>query len=317
MQVFISEAPKSVLFVLCLIVFLAGRVWAEGKFDTNPAWGEFDEKPDTEAPILEVTEPTNGEVTTRSWIEIRGTISDNSGRAHALINGVWAHGGFGDGFEHHRNRLTNGINHFVIVAQDDAMNSATQIVTVVLDPTSDTIAPTSELLLPWGDDGKAPTFCSVTSLDVDGTTDDETASIKIWVTTEIANSGPHVMVNSGTAFHSQISLLPGYNEIEMQTSDAAGNATTNNYAIFNDTSCVFRITYPRSYQVMNASSTEVWGVASPEFINAIIAINGINAYVFQRSNQVGFVSRLPATLNSGLTMIWAEALLNDKKYFTQ
>lgn len=281
------------------------------------AWTPFCERPDTTPPCLFVTEPRNGLVTTRSWIDIRGIVSDDSGRAHALISGEWQHGSEGDTFYYSKYELTNGVNTIIVTAQDDAKNTATQIVTVVLDPSSDTEAPSASLLLPYGDMSSPATCCSVKTLDVDGVTDDETAVISLWVTSSDTKLGPYRMVNSGSSFHGRIDLSPGYNRIDVLASDAAWNTSTNTHAIFNDTTRVFRITYPRSYQVMNARSTEVWGVASGEFINAQITVNGQSATIFPRSNQVGFVTWVPVPVDSGLTMIWAEAVLDGKRCFTQ
>lgn len=271
----------------------------------------FEEQRDTTPPQLAVTEPSNNSATARRWIDVRGTISDDDRAPHVLINGEWADGISDNCFVYTRYPLTAGVNRIVVTGHDRSGHVSTQIVTVTQDLALDISAPRAVLDLPSG------VFCGGTNMWVNGTVDDETAQIVVWVSTSLHTNGPFNMLNVGKLFWGEMALFPGTNQIAALCSDAAGNISTSICCVVSDTSKLLRVTYPTAYKLMNAPSTEVWGVASSVFSNARISVNGQSAYVFSRSNQIGFVTWVPVPLNVDRTMIGVRAELDGVVYYSQ
>jgi hypothetical protein len=297
----------------------------EGYSEVDAVYSRPDSVEDTTPPFLEVTEPADNFRTARRWIDIKGLNSDDQCEPHVEVNGVWVNiGGFGS-FEFSKFELSNGLNRIVVTCHDVSGHVATQIVNVVQDPSLDSTPPTARLMLPEcrqveGDDASyvcEATFCGKQDLSIEGRTDDETAEIRTWAISSGVTNGPFYALTTSTTFWGKVTLSPGMNTVLVRAADAAGNASTSFYSIARETNLFLEISYPKYGQVMNAPSTEVWGVASSGFSNATIRVNGQEAYVFERKGHLGFVTWIPIRLNVNRTMSSVQAELDGMTFFSQ
>ena len=279
---------------------------------------------DTEPPTVTLSNPTNGAVTDRRWIRVEGVATDSVSAVSVFVNGEWADGVISNRiFVYDRLYLDPGTNDIEIVGRDYIGNSTTQRVSVVLDPSGDATPPSLILDLPKdvvATNGitnhlDTTTFGVGEILYLKGSTDDETAEITFWVFGLNATNGPYIGNPDGTQFVGEVRLFPGTNVLCAFAADAAGNTATNLAVIIRQTNYIFAITSPEAYQVMNCASVAVSGVASPMFLNATIAVNGVGTLISNESGHITFTTTAPVPLNSDWTYLLAEAHLDGRVYY--
>ncbi len=277
---------------------------------------------DNTAPTLGNFCPTNGFSTNRRWIKITGIATDTFSAARVFVNGQWSDGMSQGVFQYDRFMLTPWTNHVEITAEDTAGNVGTQYLEVIQDTTGDTTAPSIALELPtdyvvnagvtnWLDQ---TTVGAAEDLYAKGGTDDETADIRLVVVGADQTNGPFSAVVTETQVWGTVRLFPGTNTLTALASDAAGNTSTGIYTVIRDTNFFFEITYPSAYQVMNSPSTLVYGVASPQFSNAMITINGVATEITDQGSNVAFATTTAVPLAVGLTELLGEAQLSGRSY---
>jgi len=274
---------------------------------------------DTMPPEILGTSPTNGHVTIHRWIKLTGDVTDTVSRVRVFVNDEWAHGMAVDSFSHDRIMLQAGTNEFVIRAEDLAGNVTNKTVQIIQDTTGDTTAPALELFLPgqsvdtnghcfalYGDSAK---------LYFSGWTDDETAQILVYSIADTVTNGPWEAVITGTQVWANVQLAPGTNEIVALAQDATGNTSTASCHAIRNMDVVFRITYPEPYQVMNAPSTVVHGIASPMFLNATITVNNVATTMEDHGSNITFTTLSGVPLDEGRTEIIGKAEGEGFVYF--
>jgi len=272
---------------------------------------------DNVPPELGGFSPTNGQITNHRWIKITGVATDALSHVRVFVNSQWAHGTTSTSFWHDRILLHQGANPLVVVAQDMAGNTTSQTVEIVQNTTGDTTAPSLSITLPGQSTNNAPViYGDHAPLFFQGSTDDETADVLAYTLVNSLTNGPWAAVVTGTQVWFNVSLEPGSNVLLVVASDAAFNSTSITRMVVRDTNFFFTITYPVSYQVMNASSTVVSGIASPMFLNATITVNGVSTTISDHGSNVVFTTMAGVPLTQGRTALIGEAVLNGVSYFT-
>lgn len=266
-------------------------------------------------PMLANLSPTNQHRTNRRWIKLTGDVADELSPVRVFVNGEWADGVTSSTFWHDRIPLLPGTNLFSVRVEDRAGNSATQQVEIIQDATGDTNAPGLSLALPGlSAIGPGPTavYGDEEVLYVQGVTDDETAQVLIFSGSNRVNEA----VVAGTQLWGSVRLEPGSNQLLVVARDAALNSNVLACTVVRDTSYVFRITSPKAYQVMNAPSATVSGVASPMFLNATITVNGVATTLTNQGDHVTFATVTPVPLLVGRTELVGEARQGGQVYYT-
>ncbi len=281
---------------------------------------------DTMPPLLSISSPTNGQITDRSWIPLVGTVSDSASTANILVNGTRADQETSRGFVQEKVFLSQGANTITVKAIDQAGNAATQQVTVVLDTSADTTPPSIHLDLPrdFTVTGGVTNWLSQTTvgntdvLRLNGSTDDETATIEFYVIHPLGTNGPFMGTLFGTQLVGEVMLGFGTNTLQAIATDAAGNQTVESYILQADYAFDFEITNPAPGQLISASQMVVSGRASLSFTNAVLSVNGVAATITAVTNdEVQFTTTAPVAIGSGITALQAQALLDGRSYSVQ
>ena len=163
---------------------------------------------DTQAPLLTVTAPFDGQVTNQASVIVSGTVSDatpvtvNVNGIPLPVDGAGVFAGVAP--------LTEGVNVLTIAATDAAGNQSTVLRMVTRD--------TQDPVIAWAEPADGATV-STTAVEISGTVTDATA------VTLTANGAP-VVVGAGGAFTGGVPLATGPNTITLVATDAAGNTDT-------------------------------------------------------------------------------------------
>lgn len=300
---------------------LYGRLYRDFQTYSSNITGEiiFDDIP----PVIASTQPTNGYVTNRRWIKMTAQATDSVSQVRVFVNGEWAHGANTNSFWRDRYPLVRGTNAVAITAMDMAGNIVTQSLQIIQDTTGDNTAPQISTILPGQTiiTNQGQVLCRAVygnneQLYFRGDTDDETAEVLSWVTSGDVTNGPWAATVAGTQFWGNVHLESGTNLLRITAVDAAGNRATNLCQVVRNTGFVFKITNPVPYQVMNAASAIVAGVASPQFLNATITVNGVSTILENRGGSVGFRTTTGVLLSEGRTELIGRATLNGCDYYT-
>ncbi|HBA85905.1 MAG TPA: hypothetical protein DCZ95_17615, partial [Verrucomicrobia bacterium] len=278
---------------------------------------------DNMAPLIGDFSPSNGVPTNRRWIMVTGAATDAVSAVRVFVDGNWSDGISEGRFQYDRYMLEAGTNRVQVTAEDMAGNVATQFLDVVQDTTGDVTAPSITLDLPRDYEivGEVTNWFNQTTfgtndlLYLKGLTDDETADVRFMVYAQDQTNGPFSAVVTATQVWGTVHLFPGSNTLQALASDAAGNTSTNAYTIVRDTNFFFEITSPASYQVVSGSSIPVSGIASPQFLNAAITVNGVGTTITNQGSHVAFATVSPVPLSSSCTYLQAEARLNGRSYY--
>lgn len=278
---------------------------------------------DTISPSLAVTNFADGVITNARWVTVRGVATDNVSAVSVRINGVWADGVESGSFRYSRASLTNGTNTITVTGEDAAGNATTQIVHVVQSTAGDTNAPILAIDLPFDAEivSGVTNLLSTTTLPddsllyVQGTSDDETADVRLTAVDPLGAALTGTVVQTGTQLWMTVSLVPGTNTLKLLGIDAAGNTGMLQRTIVRDTNLLFAITNPLPYQAINDTGVVVQGVADLRFTNAVISVNGVSCTLNVLSNRVEFQADTPVPLTSALTAIKGQAIADGRIYF--
>jgi RHS repeat-associated protein len=165
-------------------------------------------KLDNISPVISITAPVDGFITNQSLVNISGTIQDAT-ITSLMINGTSVtvnNGAFATNLN-----LLEGLNHFTIVATDEAGNSTSLQRTVRLD-TQKPVVTLNYTITNIASNGDA-------SVVVNGTYNDST-NVTITV------NGEPVNYSSGHSFTKNLTLLSGQNTVTTVATDEAGNTET-------------------------------------------------------------------------------------------
>jgi hypothetical protein len=142
---------------------------------------------------------------------------------------------------------------------------------------------------------------------VDGTVDDETASINLSVTHDGLDIGAFTAQLQGDHFHGQVYLAPGTNTLSITATDAAGNSSTTSRTIIRDVNFFFDIISPLPDTVLNARSTTVHAVLSPSFQGATVTINGVETTATDEGYRIRYETTEPVQFTENCSPITAVA----------
>ncbi|MBI4747446.1 MAG: hypothetical protein HY774_03115 [Acidobacteria bacterium] len=218
---------------------------------------------DTTAPVLTITSPPDGAVTTETQLTITGTVTDATATT-VTVNNVAA--------TRNSNEfsavvsLVEGQNTFVIRAQDAAGNQIETTRTVTLQVPQDTTPPVITLTEPA--EGLITNASPVT---VSGTVTDVSA------VTVTVNSQPATL--SGTQFTASVTLTEGSNIITVSATDAFGNTSTASRSVVLDTTApVLTITSPEDGATTTEAQITVTGTVT-DATTISVTVNDIAATV--------------------------------------
>lgn len=158
---------------------------------------------DTQAPIVEITEPADNFLTSDATLSLLGTVNDPT--AAVTVNGAPATLGPNNSFAADIN-LVPGLNVIQAAATDAAGNRGTDTIRVTLDNVAPMIAITTPL------DGDSFETGSIT---VSGDIDDPTSDVTV--------NGQPATIDGNTFTALDVALAPGGNSITARAEDAAGN----------------------------------------------------------------------------------------------
>jgi RHS repeat-associated protein len=223
--------------------------------------------PDTTAPTLVVTSPSDGSSTQSESITVRGTVADPgqyaSGVAQVTVNGVAATINPGSDWSLANVSLVVGNNSLAVHAIDHAGNATDTSISVTRQPPSDTTAPTLAITAPA--DGLTT---QAVTISISGTVSDpgQYASGVAQVT---VNDQPVTLnLQAGTWTISDVALNVGPNTITARATDVAGNSAVPRTITVNrisDTqSPTITITSPLNDAVTPDASITVTGTAIDE-----------------------------------------------------
>jgi RHS repeat-associated protein len=163
---------------------------------------------DSEAPVLNVTSPTDNSITKTNTASIAGNVYDASSVAVSVNGSPMIVDGTGN--LSGSVTLAEGQNIITVVATDGAGNTASQVRRVTLD----TEAPVITISTP--SNGASVVTPSVTT----------TGSVTDATTTTLSVNGAPFTLGAGGAFSGDVALTTGQNTLSYVATDAAGNIGT-------------------------------------------------------------------------------------------
>jgi hypothetical protein len=177
---------------------------------------------DTIAPLLTIVSPPNGMVTNEFSAVVTGTVDDPEatvrlgffGPQIPVINGT---------FEVTVSLLLEGSNRITISARDPSGNPSNKSVTIIRD----TIPPVITISSP-----NEGAVVNLSPLTVEGTIIDST---QVNATIAVNGGTPTTLNLSGSNFNDSVPLNEGFNTIQIEAADAAGNIGSANRSVFLDT----------------------------------------------------------------------------------
>jgi sugar lactone lactonase YvrE len=192
------------------------------------------------APIVDVSSPIDGLITSNATIHVAGTVSNTV--TTLTVNGARVkvkNNAFATDVT-----LQEGANTITIVARD---NNGT-VTTIVRQVIKDTQAPVVTITLPLNN-----SITNQLAVNVSGTVTDATAI------TLVINNNP-VSITSGGAFQTNVALTEGKNNITVTATDAAGNITKTTKTVIKDTQPpIVIIASPVDNLITNVSSLSMNG----------------------------------------------------------
>jgi RHS repeat-associated protein len=222
---------------------------------------------DTQAPVITLSSPAEGQVTKETSVEVIGTVTDAS-PATVTVNGVNVPVGENGSFT--ATVLVNeGANAITVVATDGATNESTASRNVVRDSQ----APVVTIAAPA--DGS---LTNLTSVSVSGTVTDASA-----VTLSV--NGVTIPVDASGNFAGQVPLgAEGPNTITFTATDAAGNSASPAVTVRRDSEApVLNVTSPADNSITKTNTASIAGSvydATPVTVNvngAPVVVDGTGA----------------------------------------
>lgn len=198
---------------------------------------------DTIAPVIAITSPQNGSVSTTQPITVSGTIDDN--QAAVTVNGSPASVSSGT-FSCSGITLTQGQNTIVVTATDPVGNTSSASITVTYQPdnSGDTTPPNINIYTPEKDS-------TTRSNIIYGRVSDDTVRVTVnGIDAELANS----------TFIARPTLTEGQNTVTVKAWDAAGNLGESQISFaYNTATPKVTITSPLNNSTQNISPINVQG----------------------------------------------------------
>ena len=168
--------------------------------------------------------------------------------------------------------LATNDNWITLRATDRAGNVTTTNFDVILDYTTATNPPVVNLI--WPQDGMA---VSGTNLTIRGTMSDETGTILAQIVDEDGNTNTVTgLVERNGMFWIENVPLNGASQITLQATDAAGNATTNDFSVTPSDMVLTIDSTPTGDALWEGGGAVIGTVSDP---TATVIINGTNAVV--------------------------------------
>jgi hypothetical protein len=225
---------------------------------------------DQAPPLVSITSPTDGTVTTNTTVLVSGSSSDAlSGLASVACNGVAATASGGN--FNCTLQITQGSLSISVVATDVAGNTATSSLGVSLQGPKLTITSPSPL-----------TLFGSNSINVSGTVDDPAAVVTV--------NGVSASSAGGIFTASGVILREGNNSITATGSNAGGAASTASVNVILDTTPpTVRIDSPADQAILTTPQVYVTGLVNDVVSGTVnagqvkVTINGVEAAVGNRS----------------------------------
>ncbi|MBL9157086.1 MAG: peptidoglycan DD-metalloendopeptidase family protein [Verrucomicrobiales bacterium] len=217
--------------------------------------------PDTTAPSLSISSPSNGAVFSGSAITMTGTASDNFGvsQVHYRVNsGTWFVASGSTSWSASVT-LSPGSNVVEAMALDTSGNPSTIASRTVTYNPSDTTTPTLTITSPTN--GAAFSGSTIT---MTGTASDNVGVSQVHYR---VNSGTWFVASGSTSWSASVTLSPGSNVVEAMALDTSGNPSaiasrTVTYNPSDTTVPILTITSPSNGAAFSGSTITMTGTAS-------------------------------------------------------
>jgi RHS repeat-associated protein len=242
------------------------------------------EPPDTQAPDLSITSPSDGSSTDAEAITVSGTVADTgsnaSGVAQVTVNGMpanvtsgaWTLSGVA---------LTMGSNTITVRAYDNASNQTVKTVSVTRVQPPDTTAPNLTVSEPADNSTTDSTTTSVS-----GTVSDTGANASGVAGVTVNGAAAQLNAQTGSWTFASVALTLGANTITVRATDHAGNEAVKVVHVTRvhppDTQPpTLTITSPADGSTSPDETITVTGTATDEGVNAAgvraVTVNGVAA----------------------------------------
>lgn len=241
-------------------------------YEVQANLGRFFGTGDTIPPVVAITTPAAGTESTRSSVNVHGTVDDGYARIELEIvntlgtrrtQGTNGGGGYFDVYNDLP--LGEGVNTLTVFATDPWGNIGSDTVQVVYHA-PDGIPPTVEITGPT--DGAT---LAATPIAVVGTIDDDTATVTV--------NGVGAAVAGGVFTAAGVPLAEGVNILTATAVDPTGNRASDSIRVTYEapdiTPPLVNITSPADGATLNASPIEVVGTVDDE--TAEVVVNGTPA----------------------------------------
>lgn len=236
----------------------------------NTAVGTATVNVDQTPPLLSITAPTDGSITTSTSVPVSGLVSDDlSGVTSVTCNGTAA--SFSNGSFNCSLTITQGALGISVIATDVAGNTTTSSITTNLQGPNLTITSPNPLDL-----------FNTKAITVTGTIDDPNATITV--------NGVQTDNNNGTFTAQNVVLREGSNVVTATGTNGGGAAGTASVNVVLDTTPpIVTIDSPSDGAVLTNPQIYVTGMVNdvvPGTVNlaqATVVVNGVSADVTHRS----------------------------------
>ena len=217
--------------------------------------------PDTQAPLLAITSHADFQIVATNVVRLAGTATDagqgDNGIAAVTINGLSAINATATGASvANWSRfigLSLGSNTFTVVAADNAGNSVTNAIRLILEPSADVLPPTVTITVPV----RNQRWSNAVFL-AQGTAADNVGVASVWYQ---LNADAWAQAVGTTSWNVQVNLAAGVNTLRACAVDAAGTLSPTNSVTF-----TYVVSGPLTLQ------TTGQGAVSPNYSNAVLEL---------------------------------------------
>ncbi len=248
------------------------------------------------APLVSFTEPGTDIVTGKRRWYLRGMVSqpgDPMDWVQVRVNGEFVNGHSEGTWWSGYHDLKPGPNPFEVVACNHAGMCVTSRVVITYDPS---LASTRIPSFTCDLEDVELVGATTGEISLGGTVDDDNTTVTVTVCPGSDQSVPSFSVTAaqtGTDWWTEIPLVTGTNLVTVDVRTPASAPNRRQYQVIRDPSFYLEITSPRAGTSINAPTFMVTGVASLNFREATIRINGEVAVKTVTSSNVVFQSASP------------------------